>query len=54
VQFRAWAPAHRRLYVEITGRAPVPMAGPHNGWFEVLMPEARVGDRYRFVLEDGS
>ena len=49
--FRIWAPAARRMALEIDGeRRPMQAAG--GGWFEALRPAAP-GAGYRFHLDDG-
>ena len=52
VRFRAWAPDANALAVELGAghRVPMQRAGED---FEVLIPDAALGDRYSFVFEDG-
>jgi maltooligosyltrehalose trehalohydrolase len=54
-KFRFWAPACRRVQVEIGIQSPrcLPMGTRGRGWFELDVPDARAGDRYCFVLDDG-
>jgi malto-oligosyltrehalose trehalohydrolase len=61
VRFRLWAPACEHIDLEIgTGGAAgvggisrFPMGPCAGGWFELDVPDARPGTRYRFVLPDG-
>jgi malto-oligosyltrehalose trehalohydrolase len=48
--FRLWAPASRRVDLEIEGAAPVPMTSLEGGWFEAVTA-ATAGARYRFILD---
>ena len=48
--FRLWAPASRRVDLEIEGAASVPMTSLEGGWFEAVTPAA-AGARYRFRLD---
>ncbi|MGH8214334.1 MAG: alpha-amylase family glycosyl hydrolase, partial [Rhodanobacteraceae bacterium] len=57
VRFRVWAPAQEtvRLRLESSGdERELPMARGDGGWFELATDAARPGDRYRYVLEDGT
>jgi malto-oligosyltrehalose trehalohydrolase len=57
VRFRLWAPDVGRvtLLLEEGGSADdrIKMPAAVDGWFEVLVPEAKAGSRYRFQVEDG-
>ncbi|WP_026381437.1 malto-oligosyltrehalose trehalohydrolase [Afifella pfennigii] len=50
--FRLWAPAQSELLLRIGGseRAMTPVG---EGWFELVVAEARAGQDYAFVLADG-
>jgi malto-oligosyltrehalose trehalohydrolase len=57
VRFRLWAPAQQAvsLHLESAGNErDLPMARGDDGWFELVTGDARAGDRYRYVLEDGT
>lgn len=58
VRFRLWAPACRRVDLLLDGAHRHPMRrsrGVHRqGWFVGVIPGARPGTRYRFVLEGGA
>jgi malto-oligosyltrehalose trehalohydrolase len=57
VRFRLWAPAQEavNLYLESAGNErELPMASVGNGWFELTTDAAHAGDRYRYLLEDGT
>jgi maltooligosyltrehalose trehalohydrolase len=61
VRFRLWAPSVAQLVLEHAhgdGRAnhdwhETPMQRAGDGWHEVVVPDARAGDRYRYRLPDG-
>src|SRR5579859_3110761 len=57
VRFRLWAPNCRHVAVETAdGLEPArstPMAETGDGWHECLVPFARAGTRYRYILPDG-
>ena len=57
VRFRLWAPNCRHVAVETAdGLEPArstPMAETGDGWHECLVPRARAGTRYRYILPDG-
>jgi malto-oligosyltrehalose trehalohydrolase len=54
VRFRLWAPAMKRVGLELAGEAGVvPMAPQAGGWHEWTTKNAAGGTRYRFVLPDG-
>ena len=53
VEFRVWAPQARRAEVLIEGRAPQVLRPEPHGFFAALVPEAKVGERYRFRLDGG-
>ncbi|WP_233713193.1 malto-oligosyltrehalose trehalohydrolase [Amaricoccus solimangrovi] len=50
-RFRLWAPSQRALTLRLGGR-DLPMRPEADGWY-VLAAEARPGDAYGFVLENG-
>lgn len=55
-RFRLWAPDCERvgLCIEGPGNAqPLPMFACGDGWFELTVPGARAGTRYRFEVRDG-
>lgn len=52
-RFRLYAPAQRRIHVEIDGRAPAPMRRAGGGWFEAEL-QCAPGTRYLYILDDGS
>ena len=63
VRFRLWAPAAKRVDVEIIssepgtndagGRRTLGLLRVGSGWYERVTSEARAGSRYRFII-DGS
>lgn len=56
VQFRLWAPGCERVSLCIADapHEPVlPMVACGDGWFERRVPDAGVGTRYRFEVNDG-
>jgi malto-oligosyltrehalose trehalohydrolase len=48
VTFRLWAPAARQVSLVLD--APVDMP-KHDGWFELHVPQAKAGARYRFKID---
>ena len=55
VRFRLWAPYSKFVALKIYDLdLVVPMQKLARGWYEVEVEAARVGMRYRFVLDDGS
>jgi maltooligosyltrehalose trehalohydrolase len=50
VDFRLWAPAAREAALDLEGQAPHAMAPEPDGYFSVLVEDARAGMRYRFRL----
>ena len=58
VRFRLWAPNCPHIAVETrNGREParsVPLAPSGDGWHECLVPHARAGTRYQYILPDGT
>lgn len=55
VRFRIWAPGQKRVRVEVDGLTQGrEMTAREASWFELMASDARAGDRYRFVLDDGS
>jgi maltooligosyltrehalose trehalohydrolase len=52
VQFRVWAPDAGSLSLQLSGRDPLPMQRSGED-FELSVPDARPGDLYSFVFEDG-
>jgi malto-oligosyltrehalose trehalohydrolase len=57
VRFRLWAPNCTHIAVETRdGREParsLPMVPSGDGWYEILVPYARAGTRYQYILPDG-
>lgn len=54
VRFRFWAPGQEEVQLVLPGRNQrLPMQVRPGGWFE-LVAEAEVGDRYLFLLADGT
>ncbi len=51
-RFRLWAPAQKRVALELDGERLEMKALP-DGWHELRLATARPGDRYRFLLADG-
>ncbi|MGH8190798.1 MAG: malto-oligosyltrehalose trehalohydrolase, partial [Rhodanobacteraceae bacterium] len=57
VRFRLWAPAQDQITLLVEsarGEQALPMARTRDGWFELSTNAARAGDRYRYVLQDGT
>src|SRR5690606_31922803 len=58
VRYKVWAPDHDSLAVRIRrkdgGEATVPMTRDGRGYFSVHDGHGRAGDRYGFVLPDGT
>jgi maltooligosyltrehalose trehalohydrolase len=52
VRFRLWAPAQRRVVLDLDGSRHE-MNPLENGWHELLLANARPGARYRYLLENG-
>ena len=55
VRFRLWAPDAERVTVLLDGipLVKVPMSANGDGFFEVLVPEAAAGSRYRYLIDGG-
>ncbi|WP_162708087.1 hypothetical protein ACK83U_20090 (plasmid) [Rhizobium sp. WW22] len=53
VLFRLWAPLAERVLVRIEQRGEWTMRRRQDGWHVVEVKDARIGDRYKFVLGDG-
>jgi maltooligosyltrehalose trehalohydrolase len=51
VHFRVWAPAARRVAVEIDGAGSTALAAEAHGYFSGSVAEAAAGTRYRFRLD---
>ncbi len=49
VTFRLWAPAAKR--VEVMLDRPYPMQAHAEGWYEVTIPGARAGTRYKYRID---
>ncbi len=49
--FRVWAPDHARVAVALEGQAPLAMEAEGNGYWRLLAPSAKAGDRYRIELD---
>ena len=55
VRFRLWAPGAQSVALVLEGEEiNQPLHPKEEGWFELLTPLARVGNRYYFVLADGT
>lgn len=56
VRFRFWAPQCDKIDLRIEGDPPrtLPMTRLPRGWYELEVPGAAAGTRYRFVLPDGT
>ncbi|WP_183876323.1 malto-oligosyltrehalose trehalohydrolase [Rhizobium sp. BK491] len=53
VLFRLWAPLAERVLIRIEQRGEWTMQRRQDGWHVVEVKDARIGDRYKFVLGDG-
>src|ERR1700712_3912647 len=53
VYFRLWAPNQVQVFLVMDERDPVSMHRSNDGWHELLVPDAKVGSRYKFRLGDG-
>jgi 1,4-alpha-glucan branching enzyme/maltooligosyltrehalose trehalohydrolase len=53
VRFRLWAPDCERVGLCIDGAPARPMAACGDGGFELIVPDASAGTRYRFEVNDG-
>jgi malto-oligosyltrehalose trehalohydrolase len=54
VEFRLWAPKHRRMYLKIVdGERLRRMRAVGNGWHRLFVATAGPGSLYQFVLPDG-
>ena len=51
-RFRFWAPAQKKVSLEIDGAAPVPMTAAEGGWFEAEAA-CSAGTSYRYRLDNG-
>src|SRR6202000_1294058 len=49
--FRLWAPAAKRVDLLLEQQSH-PLAPGKHGWFEIDLPEAKAGTRYRFRIDD--
>jgi maltooligosyltrehalose trehalohydrolase len=52
VRFSVWAPSQEELTVRVAG-VDRPLERGAGGWWSALVPEAKLGDRYQYVLADG-
>jgi len=55
VRFALWAPGARQVRLlldDATGRRDVAMPARDGGWFELTVPGARAGARYRYRIDD--
>jgi malto-oligosyltrehalose trehalohydrolase len=50
--FRLWAPDAKRVALALPERGAVPMEAAGEGFFEMMVPGARAGQRYRFLIGD--
>ena len=56
VQFRLWAPGCERVglcIADVPHEPVLSMIACGDGWFELTVPDAGVGTRYRFEVGDG-
>lgn len=52
VDFRVWAPEHRRVELVLGGRRdPIALREEEDGYWSVFVEHARVGERYRYRLD---
>lgn len=53
VRFRLWAPAARRVELDLTGHRTtrIPLEQRDNGWFELVTDAAKPGTLYRFRID---
>jgi malto-oligosyltrehalose trehalohydrolase len=51
VRFRLWAPKARSVALRLEGIADLPMAGEGGGWHGLTTDRARIGSRYRFLVD---
>ncbi|TCH99379.1 malto-oligosyltrehalose trehalohydrolase [Roseococcus sp. SYP-B2431] len=50
--FRLWAPDAKRVSLALPEGDPIPMRAGQEGFFELMRPDARAGQRYRFLIGD--
>jgi len=53
VHFRVWAPALKTVDVVVAGGKPVSLQSEQAGYFSGLVPDARVGSRYKYRIDGG-
>ncbi|MEO6423105.1 MAG: malto-oligosyltrehalose trehalohydrolase, partial [Candidatus Nitrotoga sp.] len=53
VHFRLWAPGVAAVGLWLNETQELPLAAADSGWFELTVPTAHAGSRYRFKLPDG-
>nr|WP_220375824.1 malto-oligosyltrehalose trehalohydrolase [Pyrobaculum aerophilum] len=53
VLFTVWAPYQNKMRLKILGKGVYEMEKDERGYFTVKVEEAGVGDRYKFILENG-
>jgi maltooligosyltrehalose trehalohydrolase len=51
VRFRVWAPAAKRLELELDGGRPRPLTREGDGVWSTVVAEARPGSRYQFRVD---
>ena len=51
--FRVWAPVRKKIEVVLDGGSSVLLEAEASGYFSGLVPNARVGSRYKFKLDGG-
>ncbi|HZB91924.1 MAG TPA: malto-oligosyltrehalose trehalohydrolase [Stellaceae bacterium] len=51
VRFRLWAPAAQAVALSLEGAVALPMRREEGGWFTLVTDAARVGSRYRFLVD---
>ncbi|MCB8878792.1 malto-oligosyltrehalose trehalohydrolase [Acidisoma cellulosilytica] len=53
VLFRFWAPGEAEVSIALDGGEPLPMTAGEDGWHEKLVPNAKAGSVYHYVVKDG-
>ncbi len=53
VHFRVWAPARKKVEIALESGGIVALQAEQSGYFSGLVPDARVGSRYRYKLDGG-
>ena len=50
VRFRLWAPSAQKVDLILDSSAPLPMEAHEDGWFKLIEPNAKVGSKYKFLI----